>query len=276
MNEVRATITTDSREELTNLLRRLPAILSGRVPDEKGIAAGFRARIGYTILSLIAPNFNELGRGQIGADGTKWPPLTREYLAYGRRFGPGEQASLKKAAGLNRNNRLAPNDKKGLLTPDQLRLWRKTYSIHRARLLKRFGEAEAGSIAAGIAWNTVKAMGAKTKLEVYGGRTVQILVDTGRLRGSLQPGTLSEQYAYAEYNKPSVVGGPEQEFEVSEPYKVIVGTNVKYAKYHHNAKSPKRRRRLWPEHFPSDWWSQILGAAISGLSRIPETFRIGA
>ncbi len=277
MQDTRVVISADQRDEIVSLVRRLPSILSGRVPDEQGIAKGFRARLGFTLLSLIAPNFEELSRGQTGADGEKWKPLSREYLAYGRRFNKGEQGQLKKQAGLDpRHARYAPGDRKGLLTTDQLKLWRKTFVQHLARLQMRMDQEEAKSIAAAIAWNKVKAMGAKTKLEVYGSRQAQILVDTGRLRGSLLPGSIHENGVYAEYVAPTGIGAKEQIFDIDEPYKITVGSNVSYADCHHSAKNPRRRRRLWPAQLPDDWWGQMMGAAVSGLQRIVELFKYGA
>lgn len=275
MNDARVTIAADQKQELIELVRRLPGILSGRVPDEKGIAAGFRSRIGFTILSLIGPNFEELGRGQVGADGTKWPPLTRAYLAYGRRFGKGEQAQLKRDAGLTRAHRFGVAGQTGVLNKAQQKLWNQVYSHHLRRLVMRMDTNLAKAAAGGIAWNAVKAAGGKTKLEVFGNRSVQILVDTGRLRGSLQPGTLTEDRVYAQYNKPTGFGAPDQIFDVDDPVKIVVGTNVTYAAAHHDAKGKrlKWKRRLWPESFPADWWRQILGSAISGLERITDLFQ---
>lgn len=270
----RVTVSSDQKPELVSLLRHLPAILSGQVSDEYGIGAGFKARLGYALLSLILPNFNNLGRGQTGADGDKWAPLDPAYLAYGRRFGPGEKAELRRGAELGRAHTRGPGSTKGLLTPEQLKLWRKTYSMHLARLWMHLGEDKAKSAAAGIAWNTVKKAGARTKLDVFGRRTVQILVDKGLLRGSLTPGTLVENGLGASYQKPSTNGGNNQIFETKETGKLIVGSNDKKASYHHNGKG-RRKRRLWPDKFPSDWWRQILGAAVSGLAQIGNAFRPG-
>lgn len=273
MSETRLAITTDQKPELVALIRRLPGILTGRLPDEHNIALGFRTRIGFAILDRIAPNFVELSKGNTGADGTKWPPLSRAYLAYGRRFGKGEQSALKKAAGLDRRHSLAPGNKKGLLTKEQLKLWRRTYADRLAWFIMRESDEKAKSHAAAIAWIVVKAAGGKTKLEVYGGRKVDILVDTGYLRNSLQPGTLIENGPEARYEQPSSSGGIDQIFDVAEPFRVIIGSRVKYANYHHNAKNPKRRRRLWPSRFPSEWWRRILGVGVQGLSRIGDIYR---
>lgn len=245
------------------------------MPDVEGVAAGFRSRIGYAILSLIIPNFEELGRGQSGADGDKWKPLSKAYLAYGRRFGPTEQKDLKKAAGLGKQHKSAPGDKKGLLTPDQLKTWRKIYADRLAWYIMRESDANAKAHAAAVAWIIVKKMGGKTKLDVYGNRKVQILVDTGRGRGSLTPGTLTEFGPGADYQRPSGKGGLDQEFNTTNQSEVVVGTNVGYMGAHHRGNRRLPKRRLWPEQFPSEWWSQILGSAISGLVRIGELFNGG-
>lgn len=272
MAEVRVTTTTDRKPEIVSLVRRLPALLAGKVPDEHGIAAGFKSRIAHAFFSLILPNFDELGRGQVGAGGEKWPPLTQAYLAYGRRFGPGEKTTLKKNAGLDKSHGLAPGGKSGLLDSQQLKLWRRIYADRLAWYMMREADDKAKAHAAAIAWIIVKEKGGKTKLEVFGKRTVQILVDTGRMRQSIQPGALIESGGPgASYQPAGGLGGADQEF-TDEPGRIIVGTNDQKARYHHHGKG-RRKRRLWPEEFPQEWWQQILGVAVSGLARIGQLFQ---
>ncbi len=269
---VYVTVSADQKPKILELVQRLPQILAGRVPDENGIATGFRTRIGYTIFSLIAPNFNEMGRGIAGVDGEKWAALSKEYLAYGRRFGPGEQAELRDEHGVRGVKfQSAPGDKKGLLTKQQLKLWRQVFAQSLKRYIMKQPEAQARAHAAAVAWIVVKSKGGKTKLEVYGNRTVQMLVDTGYMRASLQPGTLHDQGLNAVYTKPGGRGGMAQVASFDLPYAIIIGTNTQYAKYHHFGRG-KRKRRLWPLEFPQDWWNQILGSALSGLVRIGELF----
>lgn len=260
------TVTTDQRETVKNLIRSLPGILTGSKEDQFNIGSGFRTRIGYTILSQIGPNFENLGRGESGVDGDRWPRLSPEYLAYGKKFGDGVEASLKRSAGLSSGNRFAPGNKKGLLSADQLKLWRSTYSRFLGFYASRGNINDAKAHAAAVAWIVVKAAGGKTKLEVYGNRQVQMLVDTGRLRGSLQPGEIWEIETDAMYQKPGVLGGVEQEFDVQIPTRVVVGTNVEYAKYHHNSK--RKMRRFWPKTFPSQWWEEVFDKCLSGLIQI--------
>lgn len=270
----RLVITTDQKPSLVNLVRRLPAILCGKMADQDGIAHGFRNRLGFAILSLIGPNMEEMSRGMPGADGTKWPPLSPEYLAYGRRFGKGEKAALKREAGLTREHKHGPGGNLGLLTPEQVKLWNRTFARALAKYILQASEQDAKAHAAAVAWIVVKKAGGKTKLEVFGKREAQILVDTGYLFNSLQPGILIESTGPgADYLPPGGKGGQEQVFDVDSPYVVVVGSHVSYAAAHHNAKNPKRRRRLWPQYFPSAWWEQIIGVTIQGLQRISDLYR---
>jgi hypothetical protein len=90
-------------------------------------------------------------------------------------------------------------------------------------------------------------MGAKTKLDVLGGRTVDIGRDTGLLFRSLTPGV---------DDRPS--GAEHQVFE-TPPGAVIVGSNLPYAGRFH------RDRPLWPGTFPPPWWVALQAAAARGL-----------
>lgn len=258
MAETVVTVTTDRREDLDGFIRRLPAILAGRVSDEHGIAAGFRSRIGWAVFSLIAPNFNQLGRGQPGADGTTWKPLSPQYLAYQR---PITGRKPPRAGGK------APGGNDGLLTDTQLKLWNRTFADALAWYIMREPDDEARGHAAAIAWIVVKKAGGKTKLAdpAFGGRQAgvdyQMLVDTGQLRRSLQPGLLAENGPEATYQP----ADSEQLWD-SQPTYIVVGSNVKHAAPNH------KRRPLWPERFPADWWRQILGVARSGLVRIADLY----
>lgn len=271
--DVHTIVTSDQAPQIIALFRSLPAILAGKLPDTHGIAAGFKARIGYAMYSLIAPNFNDLGRGIAGADGDKWAYLSKEYLAYSRRFGDGEKTQLKKDAGVSQSGKYGVGGKGGLLTPDQVKLWRKTFARTLAQLIMKMPDSKAKARAAAVAWIVVKKAGGRTKIETYGSRKVQMLVDTGYLRGSLQPGTLIEDGPSAVYVQPPGKGGLAQIYR-TEPSRVVLGSRDFKAKYHHLGRG-RRRRRLWPERFPQAWWDQILGVAVSGLQRIHELVQAG-
>ena len=100
-------------------------------------------------------------------------------------------ADLKPESKDNRFPRPIPGRYRGNLTKAQDQLWRQTY----ARLLnhleaKGMNPTQAAGIAAGYAWNVVKASGAKTRKDLYGKRQVEILRISGRLQQSVAPGQL--------------------------------------------------------------------------------------
>lgn len=272
MYEVTATITRSQKPELVALVRSLPAMLAGKIEDKFHIVKGFKLRVGYTLLSQILPNFQALGRGFVGVDGTKWPKLSKAYLAYGRRFGPREKTTLKAAYGLGKQNRFGPGSTIGLLTPEQMRLWRQTFSQRLRWYLSKMDEKEAKAKAAAVAWIVVKRAGGKTKLEVFGNREVQILKDNGQLEASLEPGFLTNLGVSAYYYSKGNKGSENQVFDMDDPRLIVVGTNDKKAVFHHFAKK-RPLRRLWPRQIPDFWWKKILEAAISGLVHIDELFK---
>lgn len=247
-----------TRNQARSLVYRLVQMLSGREPDTGGVARGVFLAVGFAALSSIKDDFIVKSRGGVGADGVKWKPLTREYLAYGRRFGPGEAARLKKGAGLGRANRLAPGGKKGLLTVDQQKRWNQIFARTLARMLLSLPEGEAKARAAQIAWAQLKREGAKTKLEVYGTRIVDINRDTGILFNSLSPGELSGEGPAATYSKPGGDGGDQQIFQTIGNG-VIVGTNVAYAA------AVNKIRPIVPEEAPEAWkeeWADVAAKAL--------------
>lgn len=244
-----------TREDIRRRISLLPLILAGRVSDEAGIARGFMARIAYTFLEKVKLAFIVKSRGGTDEAGITWPKLTKEYLAYGRRFGPGEQTALKAAAGLGRGHRHAPGDKNGLLSASQLRQWRQIYARNLAWLSARESLGEAKGHAAAIAWSEMKKRGAQTKLDVFGSRQVDIGRDTGILFNSLSPGELSESGPDA-----NLAAASEHQIIEFRPGEAIVGTNVPYAGPFH------RRRPLWPSVLPQSWVDAMARRASEGLA----------
>lgn len=250
------------REEIRRFAAMLPALLAGRLDDQNGIAHGFAMRLAFAFLEKVKLAFIVKSRGGIDEAGISWPKLTKAYLAYGRRFGRGEQAAIKKAAGLGKANRFAPGGDKGLLTAAQLKRWRQVYAQNLAWLSAREGEGEAKGHAAAIAWATLKREGAKTKLDVYGNREVEILRDTGVLFNSLSPGELVTSGPDAH------LPGKENQIITINPGELIVGTSVAYAAANH------KRRPLWPEpgQIPGSWLRQFTETAAKGVAVAIEQF----
>jgi hypothetical protein len=246
-----------SREQAQQLARRLALILTGREPDTQHIARGVYLTLGFAALSDIKADFIVKARGGTGEDGNKWRPLKPSTIAYGRRFGPGEQSRLKKAAGLGKANRFGIGQNTGLLTAAQKKRWQQIFGTRLQRFLLSMSPKEAKAKAAAIAWTILKREGAKTKLEVFGNRQVEILRDTGILFNSLSPGELTNPGPAAVYTPPSSDGGAAQVFQLLNNG-VIVGTNVPYAGAHQNGNAAKGipARPFLPNGEPPDLWEQ--------------------
>lgn len=240
---------TKQRDEIEQLIRALPAILSGRAPDQFGIAHGFKLRMAVMFFSNVKEAFIIKARGGTDVAGISWPPLTKKYLAYGR--GP---KSSRTAGGLS------PGGKDGFMSETQLKNWKKDFVRALAWLSGKIGAGqEAKSGAAAIAWVKAKARGVRTILDVFGNREVEILRDRGILFNSFSPGILSERGPDASYSP------PEDQVLEEQPGSLTVGTSVEYAKHHQDGKRP-----FWPQDgsIPQEWVDDMVEVGISGLLEI--------
>lgn len=243
-----------SRELTKQAIIDVVRSVGGSAQTHVDLARQVHTAIGLAALSDIKSDFITKARGGVGEDGISWPKLSPKYLAYNRRFGPGEKAELKKKAGLGRGN-----NNRGLLSKSQDKRWRQIFASTFARLSASLPEAAAKARAGQAAWATLKREGAKTMLEVFGDRVVEILRDTGVLFNSLSVGEIS---ASGEYNPPA-----DQIFAITESG-VIVGTNVVYAKAH-NRGVPSRNlpaRQFLPVNgAPQVWidrWTAVAKNAV--------------
>jgi hypothetical protein len=241
-----------SKTEARNLIIGVVRSLSGNSTEQAQAAKSVHTAIGVAALTDIKADFIRKSRGEVGEDGVKWEPLSREYLAYGgRRFGPGEQATLKRQAGLNQGNR-----HRGLLSSAQNKRWKMIFATRFKRFVLSMPPGEAKARAAQIAWATLKREGAKTKLEVFGTRQVDILRDTGILLNSLSPGVVDTG---GNYQAPE-----DQVFDLTGSG-VIVGTTVPYAKYHQGPRKNKKNERpfLPKDEAPAIWKTRWVGVGLA-------------
>ncbi len=223
-------------EALKQKIALIPAILGGLNGQANSVRDALLVRVGLVLLMLIKEAFIVKARGGTDAAGIQWKPLSKSYVAYGRRHPSLPPASQRKRPG-------------HLLTDKQTDLWWETYRRNLARFARREGIKSAKGHAAAIAWAVVKKAGGKTILGTYGDAPTEIGRDTGRLLNSLSPGIAG----------PS--GDADQIFR-TEPNAVAVGTNVAYAAAFH------ARRPLWKENgdeWPREWWDQINDALETGL-----------
>lgn len=243
-------------------IRELLGQLTGKSPDRGHYARSVFYAIGFAALMDIQAAFLVKSRGGTGEDGVTWPPLSKEYLAYQRRFGDGEQAALKRKAGLNKSHHLGVHGKGGLLTKAQQKRWYALYYGKVGSFAARMEVTEAQSFAAALAWNAIKAEGAKTKLEIFGNRIVDILQDTRVLFDSLSPGYFDGTV----YDKPVTNGGEQQVFTALTDG-IVIGTNVPYAAAH-NYGYPKGgipKREFLPEVVPQIWSDRWAKAGTDAL-----------
>lgn len=192
------------------------------------------------LLSKIQQSFLIKSRG--GSDETgSWPPLKPSTIAR-RRIGAGDLLAI----GV-KGTKIPKNRTRGLLTSGENIKWKQIFGSRLAQLRARgMNEGAAKARAAQIAWAILKAGGAKTKLEVLGGRKVDIGRDTNAMFRSLTPG---------------LAGDSTQICEVG-PGSMTVGSNVPYAGHFH------RIRRLWPtDHLPESWNEALTQAIARGLIR---------
>lgn len=212
---IRGTQTASLLQEI----RSLPAYLSGRLPDRHRLGHAFASAFAHGLYTRIHAAFMQKSTGGSDSTGERWKPLARSTIA-ARPLTLGERRSLA----------IGKPGGKGLLSASQLSLWKGIFRSNFLKLAPRIGDAQAKVQAAKIAWGVLKAQGTMTRIGTLGARKVPILINTGRLETSLQPGKLSG----TEYSPPD-----EQVFVVQQG-SVTLGSTVPYAKYVH------AKRRLWP------------------------------
>jgi phage gpG-like protein len=223
-----------TKSEAKAAVRAAVAQASGREPDTLNIKHGMALAVGAAVLADVKDDFVRKADGGTGEDGNKWPPLAPATIA-NRRKGPGD-AELLKAAGLKKSHRFKRMLNKNTLTKEQQKEWERVYRFNVLRFALSTTLPTANQRARALAWEHVRKLGADpkmnpTRVNVFGGRQVKILRDTGRLMNSLSPGVLSGVGPDSSYTKPTAEGGEEQILEILESG-MMVGTNVKYAATH--------------------------------------------
>lgn len=108
-----------------------------------------------------------------------------------------------------------------------------------------------------------------TVVELYGGRQVEILIDTRELFRSLSPGLLDRAKVASEMgmDKGPIGKGNEDQIFGTPPGQVIVGTKSDKAGTHQHGTAHVPKREMWPEggSVPREWQPKILMALQTGL-----------
>ena len=223
-----------SHAAVRQVIAQLPAAARAGGP----IADAMMMRVGMAILGRIRAAFVVKARGGTDEGGVRWKPLSPKTIAYSktRQRGKGGRTRTEK--------KRDAYPSQALNARQQARWW----AVYRRQLAIYKGDK---GHAAAVAWLVLKAEGARTLVDKYGNRPVEILRDTGLLLNSLSPG----------------VASTERIFRV-QPGAVIVGTNRKGALRHHTG-IPGRlpQRRLWPapDRWPASWWKDVTEQAKQGL-----------
>lgn len=233
--------------DLFEVFHGLAEAVSGHSGDYQPYAQQILLRMGISLLSSVQIAFIAKSRGQVGSDGIQWQPLKKETIANRRITG-----AEKKAAGVTGHRN------RGLLTPAQDQKWRAIFASVYHRLALELGDGAAKAKAAQAAWAILKGEGAKTKLDIFGNRQVDILRDTGMLLRSLSPVAIGQPL-------------PPGQIVRMEPGAIEVGSNLK--PWHH-AGVPGRlpARPFWPSDgsIPASWMESVVDAASGGISEALE------
>lgn len=176
-------------------LKGIPAkVLYGEVPKYRSVNTTYTAILAREIMIRLNRSF--WARAKRGADdlGNTWKPLAPATHAY-KPLSPIEKNTYEI------DNKLT----RGLLTPEQDKLWRTIFARIYSRLTKRgMGEKEAKKQAAERAWGVLKAKGARTLLNL--GRITDTNIRYGRLVAATKPGSVANNRYYPPKNQKVTVG----------------------------------------------------------------------
>ena len=181
----------NSGVSLRGFIKDLPEALStGRVTGKLlKVRNLFWATFTHEFYKQVHEDFLTKSKGGTDSTRVKWKDLKRETKAY--------RPNKKGLRAVMSRRKKERGETKGLLTVKQTALWRGIYSSNFGRLAATIGEGPAKAQAAKVAWGIIKSKyGGKTKLSEFGDRDVPILIRSGRLLRSLEPGRLSGNRYY--------------------------------------------------------------------------------
>lgn len=224
--------------QVKRLLRDLPFIISGQVKDRHGIRSTFMGVLARTLYRKIHEAYLAKSTGASDELGNTWKPLSHATKVYRLR-----KKNLAKHGFRQRE--------RGLLTKKQNTTWKGVYAHTLSNLMtKGLDYKTAQSIAAGAAWNFVKAKGAQTKQQVAQDRDFPIMVDSGRLLASLRPSKGEGRYTP---NKDQIY--------VLRPSSLELGSKVPYAD------EASQERPLWPENW-DEWLDEAMDEATAKTMQV--------
>lgn len=196
--------TRDVRRLFREMARELSATKQGQ------LTRLFMGALAHGLFKRIHRAFVVKSRGRADDLGISWRPLKRETIAQRPIGGQSRRARSFRA-----------RQGRGLLTAAQDRVWRGIFASTLARLTAQgVSVAEAKSSAGRLAWAVLKSQGAKTRLGTLGGRKVRMLVVSGDLQRSIEPGRLG-RFSYSPPNRLQL-------FEIRGK-QLVIGSRLPYA-----------------------------------------------
>lgn len=232
-----------SEDDLAEMVSAVVDVAAGVNPVRTALVTGFLIRCSNALLSQIQQDFITKSRGGTGRDGIWWEPLKPSTIAR-RRLGKGDQKLISDKA---RNK---------ALTPEQIKANNKAIRQRTAQYIARgMDRDKAREMAKRV---TLRGQ-VPTKTSILGGRNVQILIDTGVMFGTLEPGYLDQ---------PS---GVHDQLLETEPGRLAVGSKSnKFLFNHFGTKRGLPARPSWPldGDLPMEWWDPVLQAGQRGLQLI--------
>ena len=212
--------TKKSKSFVERVFKNIPRYIDGSLNDTHKIGGVFWTTLTRCMFNKLHYSYKVRSEGGSDDLGNTFEPLKRSTVAQ-RPIGRNNLKGLgltKSQSGTAFKDR-----KRGLLTPEQDKEWRKKYGRTLSQLVRKMSLTKAKKIAAATAWNYVKEeLGAQTKLERLGDRDVLIMRVTDRIFNSLEP-TQGSETSYR----------PRRD-QIAERVgnKLEIGTAVEYAKFH--------------------------------------------
>jgi hypothetical protein len=181
-------------------------ILTGKAPKYISVHRAYKSRKIHEIMKRVNRSFWIRANGGTDDLGNSWKPLAPATHAY-KPLSPIEK------------NTYAIDGKvtRGLLTPEQDRVWRGIYARTLKRLQQR-GVANPEKEAASKAWAILKAKGARTLISL--GRITKINIRTGRLVAATRPGAVANHRYYP----------PRDQIVEVRPRSIRISFRIPYAK----------------------------------------------
>jgi hypothetical protein len=245
------------KADVMNMMRQLPSICAGDVPQYARFATAMAARVGNAFLANVKQSYVEKSESLGGYDDTRWTPnavatvkrKVEKHVGNLRGKGARNQAFSQRYEEF----KLLVSETKRSLRDAYVNSSDKDIRKQQVKALDRAVKAAVGDFA--------HVMRKETGFDnVRPFQLTAILRDTNRMFNSLSAGIADQPYA-----------GIDAEYQIfrPEPGIITVGTNVVYASTHQHGDDERNipARPFFPEpgSIPAEWWEDMFDAARSAI-----------